>query len=672
MAVTGPLAALGPVELVPVGGARSPTARLWRALIATEHYLGYRPLVGAQLRYLLRSAHGWLGAVGFSAAAWQVAPRDAWIGWSPAARRAQLPQVVCNSRFLLRPGVRVPHLASHVLGLCARRLPADWQARYGAAPVLLETYVERGRFAGTCYRAANWVHVGTTQGRGRQDRHHARAVPVKDIYLYPLRPAWRAVLCPASAAPPAPPPPAARDWAEAEFGAVALGDVRRRGRLLTLARDFSARPQANLPQACGTRAKTKAAYRFFAHPGVRMDALLAPHYQATLPRLAREPVVLAVQDTTQLDYTTQPATTGLGPLGTRVDGPQGLLLHDTLAVTPAGVPLGLLDVQVWARDPAAFGQRHRRYTVPCAQKESAKWRRSFDAAARVQAQVPGTTLVSVGDREADLYELFVRARERPDHPHLLVRAGRDRVLADGQGRHLWAHLAGQPLAGGHRVVVPRRPGQRARVAELEVRCAAVTLRPPKRKRALPPVALWAIQAREVAPPAGVEPVEWLLLTTLEVVSLAQATEKLDWYTQRWTIEVYHRTLKSGCRIEDRQLGTAGRLENCLALDLVVAWRIVHLTVLGRETPDVPCTVAFDAHEWQALYGFVHRTPRVPAAPPPLRAAVRMVAGLGGFLGRKGDGEPGTETLWRGLQDLAVIVEARRIFSAPRAPPSIGS
>jgi hypothetical protein len=656
------------VELVLVGGARDPLARLWTQLVAAEHYLGAGPLVGAQLRYLVRSPQGWLGAVGFSAAAWRVGPRDAWIGWSPAARRAHLPAVVGNSRLLLR--ARVPNLASHVLGLCAQRLPRDWQARYGYAPVLLETYVERARFAGTCYRAANWVPVGTTQGRGRQDRHHARAVPVKDIYCYPLRPDWRAVLgrAPAPAPPPPPPPPAARDWAEAEFGAVALGDARLHRRVVRLARAFYARPQATLPQACGGRAPTKAAYRFFAHAAVSMDALLAPHYQATLPRVAREPVVLAVQDTTQLDYSTQPATRGLGPLGTRVDGPQGLLLHDTLAVTPAGLPLGLLDVQVWARDPATFGKRAQRYTLPLAQKESAKWLRSFQAATRLQAQVPGTTVVSVGDREADLYELFVQA-QAPGAPQLLVRATRERVRADGQGP-LWASLARQAPAGTHRVLLPRRPGQRARVAELEVRYAAVTLRPPKRKRALPPVRVAAIQAREVAPPAGVEPVQWLLLTTLAVGSLAQATEKLDWYTQRWTIEVFHRTLKSGCRIEDRQLGTAQRLENCLALDLVVAWRIVHLTMLGRETPAVPCTVAFEDAEWQALYGFVHRTPQLPPQPPTLREAVRMVAGLGGFLGRKGDGEPGTQTLWRGLQDLAVIVEARRIFSAPRAPPSI--
>lgn len=671
VAVTGRLAAVGPVELVPVRGARDPLARLWTQLVATEHPLGAGPLVGAQQRYLIRSPHGWLGAVGFSAAAWALAPRDAWIGWSPAARRAHLPRVVCNSRFLLRPGVRVPHLASHVLALCAARLPQDWQARYGVTPLLLETFVPRGR--GTCYRAANWVRVGPTQGRGRQDRAHARAVPVKDIYCYPLRPDWRAGLGagPAGPGPPRRPPPAAQDWAAAEFGAVALGDRRLHRRVVRLARAFYARPQANLPQACGSRAATQAAYRFFAHEAVTLDALLAPHAQATLPRLARQAIVLAVQDTTSLDYTTQPTVEGLGPIGSHRAGPVGLLVHSTLAVTPAGLPLGLLDVQVWARDPATFGKRHRRYAVPVAQKESVKWLRSFQAAARVQAQVPGTTVVSVGDREADLYELFVAAVGRPDQPHLLVRATRERVRADGQGP-LWASVAGQAPAGTHRVLLPRRPGQRARVAELEVRFATVTLRPPKRKRTLPPVRVAAIQAREVAPPAGVEPVQWLLLTTLEVASVAQATEKLDWYTQRWTIEVFHRTLKSGCRIEDRQLSTAGRLENCLALDLVVAWRIVHLTMLGRETPAVPCTVAFEDVEWQALYGFVHRTPQLPPQPPTLREAVRMVAGLGGFLGRKGDGEPGTQTLWRGLQDLAVIVEAWRIFSAPRSPPSIVS
>ena len=660
------------LELVLVTAATPEWSGVWNKLIATYHYVGYRPLVGAQVRYLIRSAHGWLGAVGWSAAAWHVAARDAWIGWSAAQRQAQLHQVVCNSRFLILPWVRVPNLASRVLALCAQRLPQDWQAAYGYAPVWLESYVDRARFAGTCYRAANWVCVGTTQGRGRQDRTHRQAVPVKAVYLYPLRREDRRPRCPARAVagPPArarvsapPRRPGPQDWADEEFGAVALGDARLHQRLLTLARDFYTRPQANVPQACGARARTKAAYRFFEHKDVTMNAILAPHQEATVHRLARERVVLAVQDTTSLNYSAHPATTGLGLIGTQVTGPVGLWVHDTMAFTVEGVALGLLDVQVWARDPAAFGKKHQRYELPIEQKESVKWLRSFEAVTAVQRRLPATTVVSVGDREADIYEVFVAAVSQPGTPKLLVRAERDRLVTDGQG-HLWAQVESQPLAGLQALRVPRRHGQPGRVAELEVRFAALTLRPPKRKPALGSVRVWAVQARETAAPPGVEPIEWMLLTTLEVGRFDQATEKLAWYAQRWQIEVYHRTLKSGCRIEQRQLSSAGRLENCLAIDMVVAWRVLHLTKLGRDTPDVPCTVFFEDHEWQALWGFVHHTPQLPAEPPSLRTAIRLVAGLGGFLGRKSDGEPGCHTLWLGLQRLDDIAMAWQVFTSP--------
>jgi hypothetical protein len=174
-----------------------------------------------------------------------------------------------------------------------------------------------------------------------------------------------------------------------------------------------------------------------------------------------------------------------------------------------------------------------------------------------------------------------------------------------------------------------------------VRFAAVDLRAPTRKRALPDVAIWAVWTREVDPAEGVKPLEWMLLTDVAVETLGQACERLAWYAVRWQIEVSHRTLNSGCRIEERQLGSANRLEVCLAIDLVVAWRIFHLAKLGRATPDVPCTVFFDEAAWKALHVRVNNTPDVPAKPPSLRTAMRMVASLGGFLRRAGDGEPGT-------------------------------
>jgi hypothetical protein len=423
-----------------------------------------------------------------------------------------------------------------------------------------------------------------------------------------------------------------------------------------------------LPQACGTRAKTKAAYRFFDHARVNLQNVLVSHYQSSAARAAREPVVLAVQDTTSLNYSTHRATEQLGPIGSQADGAVGMLVHSTLAFNLAGTPLGLLNVQCWVRDPEEFGKKHQRYELPLEAKESVRWLRSLQALEQHQAACPQTRLVGVGDREADIYELFVWAKEKPGRPGLLVRAERQRLLTEEQGP-LWAHVESQAVAGQWEVKVPRRGKRAARVAVLEVRLAAVEVRAPKRKAHLPPVTLWAVLAREVGAPPGTEALEWMLLNTEPVTDFEAAVEKLRWYTLRWGIEVFHRVLKSGCQIETRRLGHADRLEACLGIDLVVAWRIHHLTKLGRETPSVPATAYFEEHEWQALVAFVTRQAEPPKEPPTLGAAVRMVAGLGGFLGRKGDGEPGTETLWRGLQRLDDIAEAYLVFrSAPKQGP----
>jgi hypothetical protein len=382
-------------------------------------------------------------------------------------------QVVNNSRFLIVPQVKVKNLASHALSLVAARLSDDWLQRYGIAPVLLETFVEHDRFTGASYRAANWVHVGTTKGRGRQDTDNEHAVAVKDIYVYPLRHDAASILCdgPGRALVK---PPEPTDWAEEEFGMADLGDQRRVKRLLTMARDFYARPQANIPQACETRAKTKAAYRFLEDENHTMDKLLASHYESTLNRATHEQVVLAVQDTTSLNYSAHPATENLGPIATTPDGAMGMLLHDTMVFNLERTPLGLVDAQCWARDPTEFGKRHRCHELPIEQKESNKWLKSYRAVAAAQKRCPATLFVSVGDREADLYELFDLALSDPAGPKLLVRAERDRVMADGQG-HLWDYVKTQPLAGTQEIQIPRRGNRPARAAQLEIRFARVTL-----------------------------------------------------------------------------------------------------------------------------------------------------------------------------------------------------
>jgi hypothetical protein len=443
-----------------------------------------------------------------------------------------------------------------------------------------------------------------------------------------------------------------------EFFAAELGDARRTQRLVELATVFAHRPGASLPEACGNRAMLKAAYRFFDHEAVAPQAILESHVVATSDRLAAVPRVLAVQDTTEVDWSAHPATTGLGPLATSTH--QGLHVHTTLALTPERLPLGLLAQQVWARDPAAVGKRTTRKHRPIADKESQKWLTSVAAVCEAHARCPQTRFVCIGDREADVYDLFLQ--ERPSGVDLLVRAAWNRRV-DHPERYLWTKVAAQPVVATLTVRVPRRGPQPARQATVAVRWCLVLLGPPTHRTAekLPSIAVWAVQAVEEQPPAGCDPIEWVLLTTCAVHTPADAVTRVDWYACRWGIEVWHKVLKSGCRIEARQLETADRLRRCLAVYSVLAWRLLYATLLSRALPEAPCTALLEPEEWQALYCAIHVTATPPATPPPLRQAIHWIGRLGGFLARHGDGEPGVTVLWRGFQHLTDLTFMYRIM-----------
>jgi len=663
------LSKLGRIEIIKVENRYRDESRIWNYMMQEYHYLGAGPLCGAQLRYLVKSSiYGWIGGLSFSASAWRVNARDDLIGWTDAARENNLSKVVCNSRFLIIPQVKVPNLASWILSHCSKKLSKDWKARYNYEPVLLETFVDSHRFEGICYRASNWILAGKTKGRGRQDKFNKRAVTQKYIYLYPLHNDWQSILSQLPADYMANKVEKSKrkepeDWAEEEFGEADLGDIRLEKRLLNITRDFYARPGADIPQASGTRAKAKGVYRFLDNKQTDMNKLLEPHYGATVERIKEHNIVLAVQDTTTLNYTAHHATQGLGPINTKKDNGIGLIVHDTMAFTEEGTPLGLVDVQCWVRDPEDAGRKERRHNEPMENKESNKWLISYQKTRDIQKNCPNTLLVSVGDRESDIHELFEEALREPESANLLVRAERTRQRRVEQ-ESLWEKMEGESVAGIQEVYIPRRGSIPARTAKLEVRFAKVTLNPPKKKKGLKTITVWAVFSREIDYGDEVKsPLEWMLLTTMEVTTFEQATEKLTWYTRRWGIEVYHRTFKSGCKIEARRLGNVDRIETCLAIDMVVAWRIYYLTKLGRETPRLPCTVYFDDDEWKALVAFKTKNPVPPENPPELREAIHMVASLGGFLGRKGDGEPGTTTLWRGLQRLDDITETWRVFMA---------
>ena len=400
------------------------------------------------------------------------------------------------------------------------------------------------------------------------------------------------------------------------------------------------------------------------HPVFSLNALLKPHIEATAARMAEHPIVLAVQDTTNLNYSIHLQTEWLEPINTHADEARCLKLHDTLAFTPEGRVLGILDAECWGREDAKPDAQARR-GGSIEETEVLRWLTSHTQASRVQSLIPGTRVVSVDDRETDIFELFERGRQHPHAADFLVRANRSRqhrVVGTGQPLQplLWDYVEQQPIVAEQTLKIPSKGGRKARVATLNVRYAPVTLVPPQGYRG-PALSLWAVHALETDTPADHEPMEWLLLTTVAVTTAEDARERLRWYARRWSIEVFHRTLKSGFRIEDRRLADPESLQACLALDLVVAWRVMDLVHRGRETPDLPATVFFDEEEWQALYVFAHRTSAIPETPPNLATAMRMVAKIGGFLGRKHDGSPGATVIWRGLDKLFFLTETFRIF-----------
>jgi hypothetical protein len=443
-----------------------------------------------------------------------------------------------------------------------------------------------------------------------------------------------------------------------ELDAIALGDLRLNRRARRLLAKLGSKPTLSIPAACGGWGETRAAYRLFDHAAVTAERVLAPHIACTEARLREHPRVLCIQDTTELDYTTKKGIAGLGPLN--YETRWGMSLHPTLAVTPDRVPLGLLDLYSWAREPGSLGQE-KDPNRSLEEKESVRWVDGFAHVNALAEQLTDTRLTYIADREGDLYDLFVEAPCPEQGADWLVRVNQqDRLLGDG--RKLRAVIDAADVLTEISFERPAANARKARTVHQQIKVVRVTLKPPARPdRILAPVTVTAVLATEANPPADEDPLDWLLLTNLPVETPEQAIEKLAWYLCRWQIEVYFKVLKSGCRIEQLQLETRERLEPALAFYMIIAWRVLFLTMLGRECPEMPCDTVFADEEWQAVYLVTQRKPP-PEKPPSLDTMVRMVASLGGFLNRKCDGFPGPKTLWIGLQrvpDFVLALDAQR-------------
>ena len=594
--------------------------RIWNEMMAREHPRGAPLLVGRQLRYLIGSLHGWLGGVGFGAAAVRLQDRDNWIGWEDQARREHLQEVVCMSRFLVRPSVSCQNLASRLLGMCMQVLPEDFQRRYGYKPVLVETFVDG--FPGTCYRATNWIYVGQTRGRGRQDRFIEKAETVKDIYVYPLGKDFRLSLgVPADRGKTALEITDGMDsdhWAEQEFGAAALGDIRLSKRLVAIAQEKAQKPGHSYTAVVeGDWAKVKAYYRLIDKPdesAVTMESIMAVHRDCTIRRMKAQKIVLCIQDGTDLNYSNLSQCEGLGVIGSNQTGAQsgGLHLHSTMAVTTDGLPLGVLRSACSAPEAKENEDKRTSASIPIEEKKTFCWIEGYRDLVDVAQQIPETRLISVMDREADLFELF-QAHDPDSNVDLLVRAKHDRVIA-GE-RKLFDTVRQTPVQAKLSIQVDRqsarpkkskqkaKPKRPQRTAELCLRYTQVELPAPSHRPGAAPLCISVVHVSEDNPPPDADPIKWSLLTTRDIASVDDAIECVHWYCKRWRIEDWHRVVKSGCHTEHAAHKTAERLKRALAINLVIAWRIMLMCLLGREVPELPAEILFSDLELDVLQAY---------------------------------------------------------------------
>jgi hypothetical protein len=601
--------------------------RIWNELMINDHPLGAGPLVGRQLRYLISSQHGWLGGFGFAAAALYLADRDKWIGWDDERRRQYLQMVVGMSRFLLRPSVECRNLASKVLSLAITALPDDFARQFGYRPWLVESFVDTSSYSGTCYRAANWIAVGATKGRGRQDRFKQSALSVKAIYVYPLESGFRQRMGLSADAGLGALHPAdgleSEDWAENEFGGAPLGDARLSKRLVKVAAAKAQVPdRAFSGVAKGDWPAVKAYYRMIDQPeesAVNPSNILAPHRRRTVRRMMGQNTVLCVQDGSDLEYTNLHQCEGLGEMGTNQTGAKsrGLHLHSTLAVAPNGLPLGVLRAQCIAPEAKPPEDDRPHSAIPIEEKKTFVWIEHHRDLVAVASEIPQTRLIDICDREADFFELFDEQRQNPG-VDLLVRAKHNRNIT-AEPFKLFAAVGQAPVQSRVRVLIPRqsarpkrskqkaRPKRPGRTADLAVRYLRIQLRPASYHADKEPIDIWVIHALEENPPPNAKAVEWFLLTTIHITAAEDAEQCLRWYCLRWRIEDWHRVLKSGCRIEDLAHETAERLRRAIAINLVIAWRIMLMTLLGRQTPELPAEVLFSDIEMRTLHAYAKKT-----------------------------------------------------------------
>ena len=446
-----------------------------------------------------------------------------------------------------------------------------------------------------------------------------------------------------------------------EKDTIDLGDERLNRRLIKIIENCSHNPSSSIPATFESWGQTKAVYRLFDSQKVSEEKILSAHYKATIERIRehdkKDPILL-IQDTSDLNYATHSAKEELGETHSHIK--HGLVFHPTIAVTSTRIPLGTVATKFWTRNrkeekkesPFAYQRK------PIEEKESYRWLASFKLSEEVAKKCPDNKIINVADREADIFEVLSQAANTSiNNVFFLVRSSHNRLAVE-QHKKLEEVVDSCKPAGQISFLLKGR-GESNRKVKQEIKYTKVMLTKNEKAQQSSPIPIWVISAKEISPKKGCSAVNWRLLSTLPIHNFDDAIEALNYYLARWEIEIFFKVLKSGCNIEKVQIKDLRRLINCISVYMIVAWRVMFLTKLGREYPDLCSDLLFSEIEWKAAYAAAHDK-RPPSLPPSLGDIMLCIASLGGYLGRKNDEPPGYKTIWRGIQKLEGVVRGYHI------------
>jgi hypothetical protein len=456
------------------------------------------------------------------------------------------------------------------------------------------------------------------------------------------------------------------NWVDVEFETLKLGHKSIDKRAHFILDVLAQQPSASIPQAFNSWSEIKGCYRFFENDLVDPQKIITPHQQATINRIKEHKVVLIPSDTTCLNYSNKKSMSGLGDIEhTKIA--KGLWAHCSLAITPERVTLGVSHVKLWARAKQEKIPEYAVYGLPIKDKELYKWIESYQSACEIAVECPDTKIINLLDREGDFADFFEEVNKYQQHDHyaeVVVRAKFDRIIQKGskEKKKLYALLKEEPELGQIRFVLPESKDYKSRTVFQTIK--AMTIRFKKRSlkgQNSPYVKMNVVAAVEENPPEGENPISWLFLTTLPIDSIEKTIKVIEYYLARWEIETFFKVLKSGCKIEQRQLNSAFKMESLISLYLIIAWRIMHVMMVGRIHPNITCSTVFSEDEWQAAYKVYYKGKPLPKETPTLGECIKIIASFGGYLNRRTDGPPGVKVMWTGLQRLVDFTLAWELF-----------